>query len=109
MIAFEFVRGPFDRAAIRVAPPYEVLGYLLSAYTSGALYNIIEQGIREVQQGVLPEYETGQDAHLVRISKHSVHVAELEDYVGRTPMHCDVPLPEFIEILRSWRGHLGQL
>src|SRR5262245_39769903 len=39
MIASEFCRGPFDREAIRVAAPYELLGYLLSAYCSGWLYD----------------------------------------------------------------------
>ncbi len=108
MIAFEFVPGPFNREGIRVAPPYEVLGYLLSSYTSGTLYNFIEEGICQVQQGRLPEYETGQDAHVVRITKDVVHIEELEEYVGGTPVRCDVPLPEFIDVLKAWRVHLGQ-
>jgi len=90
-----------------VAPPYELLGYLCSAYTSGWLYDSIEEGIRQVQQARLPEYETGQDAHVVRITKEAVRIEELEEYVGREPLCCDVPLPEFMEVLRAWRAHLG--
>jgi hypothetical protein len=108
MIAFECFRGPFHLEQIRVAPPYEVLGHLLSAYTSGALYDLIERGLREVQEGRLPEYETGQDAHLVRISKDTVHIEELEEYVGRAPLQCDVPVADFMEVLSAWRAHLGQ-
>lgn len=107
MISVEFVKGPFNSDGILTAHPYELVGYFLSM----ELYRLrhidwVLDAIERVSQGIKPVYASGVNAHNFRINSETIHIEEIEEYVGGPPLQCDVPLLEFKEVLLKWRAYL---